>query len=432
MKPVHNVKPVHNAKKVSFWKSFLVLVAALITIILSTLIFMNSISDANIGNYLFYVTANIITAIIFGLFISTINSGSLNALGDFAGKVADGDLTAEAPDRYRNDRNRVSRFAGIIENVKKKLYQTVTDVIHSSHVLEEHVASVNHTLSIMNERITDTAAIAEELCSSMEEASASSVEMSNTAAEIEHAVQTVSQKAEEGASKSHEIYARAAGLETNVKSSIDKSEQVFSEIKFSLEQALEESKAVDEITALADAILSITSQTTLLALNASIEAARAGEAGKGFAVVANEISNLADNSKNTVTQIQAITKVVMAAVNNLSFSATNLLNFVANDVNNDYRDMLAAASSYSKDAVYVSDMTSDLNATAEELLASVQIMSKSIQEISKVAQEGVGTATVVIEQTTEISANTATIEDSMKRTRRTSEELKELAAKFKL
>lgn len=57
---------------------------------------------------------------------------------------------------------------------------------------------------------------------------------------------------------------------------------------------------------MASQILSITSQTNLLSLNASIEAARAGEAGKGFAVVAGEIGVLAGNSSETATQIQAI------------------------------------------------------------------------------------------------------------------------------
>lgn len=72
----------------------------------------------------------------------------------------------------------------------------------------------------------------------------------------------------------------------------------------------EESK---EILGIIKVITGISTQTNILALNASIEAARAGEHGKGFAVVARQIQQLAEQTKNAVDNIG---KIVTEAVSN--------------------------------------------------------------------------------------------------------------------
>lgn len=66
-----------------------------------------------------------------------------------------------------------------------------------------------------------------------------------------------------------------------------------------------------EIVGIVQTITGISSQTNILALNASIEAARAGEHGKGFAVVANEIQQLSEQTKTAVENIAEIISEVV-------------------------------------------------------------------------------------------------------------------------
>ena len=73
-------------------------------------------------------------------------------------------------------------------------------------------------------------------------------------------------------------------------------------------------KYMSQMNSIIDIINEITSQTSLLALNASIEAARAGEAGKGFAVVATEISHMADQTQNATVEITGLIKNVSDAI----------------------------------------------------------------------------------------------------------------------
>lgn len=73
----------------------------------------------------------------------------------------------------------------------------------------------------------------------------------------------------------------------------------------------------DRIEVMSGDIKTIAEQTNLLSLNAAVEAARAGDAGRGFAVVAAEVKKLAEQTKNSTTEIKHIVTQLQSETQNV-------------------------------------------------------------------------------------------------------------------
>lgn len=78
------------------------------------------------------------------------------------------------------------------------------------------------------------------------------------------------------------------------------------------------------IADLATGISALSEQTSLLALNAAIEAARGGEAGRGFAVVAGEVKNLATQTQENASKIDARLNALYARQEKLNVALQSL------------------------------------------------------------------------------------------------------------
>lgn len=316
--------------------------------------------------------------------------------------IAGGDLTHEmkAGDLKRKDD--FGELANALSSMRKTMQGLIGQVKAGSGSIHSVVHDINSNMSQLNSEIEDVSATTQELAASMQETASSADQISEMSGEIEEAAKSIAIRAQSGAESAEDIHRRASEAKDTAGENRQKVTRMLEEIRTGLENALEKAKVVDQIGVLAEAILNITGQTNLLALNASIEAARAGEAGKGFAVVADEIRNLAEQSQETVTNIQNVTDSVSTAMNNLSVDANRLLSFVDTEVVESFDLFEQMAEAYNKDAANVNDLVSDFSATSEELLASIDSILGLIKGISEAANDGAAGTSNIAEKTVNI------------------------------
>lgn len=351
---------------------------------------------------------------------------------DMAQKLEEGDLRARAGDKLLERKDEFGTLGEAMEVLAQTLDSVLGRVQGCGFSLAQDVSNVMTDVQALNDELTDISATTQELSAAMQETSASSTQIGEMAKQIEDVSRSVAARSQEGALKVSDIHGRAEAAKGNTALSKQKASDIKRHISGELKQALEDAQVVDEIKTLANSIQSITSQTNLLALNASIESARAGESGRGFAVVAGEIQALAEQTRVIVENIQKLTGDVTTAVNNLSGFAGQLLDFVAQDVSRDYGMFLKVADDYNGDAEYVNELVTDFSAVSQELLASVEAVASSIEDVGLATTESTTGVVTIATDSNDLSARSSDILENIQNVNEIAAALKEMVEHFQL
>ncbi|RKM57009.1 methyl-accepting chemotaxis protein [Butyrivibrio sp. X503] len=338
-----------------------------------------------------------------------------------------GDLTARINTKTNSEliffKNGFNKFIENLQNVMR-------EVKNGTVVLTTSEEEVSEKIQKANDNVTNTSAALQELSASMDTVSATATTMTEKLVDVKSATDSINAEVAEGKETAEHIKIEAESVQEEVNQKKSNTGSKMEELSAVLEQSVQDSEQVNQIGELTNVILDIASQTNLLALNASIEAARAGEAGRGFAVVAEEISSLAENSRQTAGNIQKISQGVTDAVKALSDNAMQVLEFINTTVLSDYDSFVEVGAKYENTASIIDDMLNKFSEKAENLGVIMEQMSEHVTSINQSVQESTVAINTSATNSTEIVGQMQGIGEAMDNNNKVTSQLSDSTKQF--
>lgn len=361
--------------------------------------------------------------IFFGIFFKFNVTKPVDYILSALDSISSGNLSNEVTLKSKDE---LQTIADSLDNTRKNFKSLISDLKNSAEGLAEDShrlydsavettqASENITSTIIDftGKMDDSVEIIERVFVDFDTLNSEAHIISNYVSDCKNSVERLKENSDSGM----DILGAAVNMilqtEKNV---VDTSEFV-----------TEFSNQIKEIITLLQAITGISEKTNLLALNAAIEAARAGEAGRGFNVVAEEIRKLAENSRQTVEDIQNITQKIVEGSNNateamnktkeVSIKSTSSVkqvqdNFMLiNELSNNIESKIDTVNEYNQgiqnkiehisyEISGASKTLKGLNSEINEITSSTEEQIATMEELQVVSQELSGTSAKLLEHT---------------------------------
>lgn len=293
-------------------------------------------------------TENVITAFFAAQQLE--QSTALQYLEEGLNRIIEGDVTKPIPSSEDSD------FPAKFEQLRIGYNGALDLLIKVCGTIAEMTADLEISTQDVNSATKDLALRTEAQASTLQE----------SAAAVEELTQSVKLSSENAARVDTE-------MKTARQQAVDAREIMMEAVKSMTD--IEESS--QQISSKIGAINQIAFQTNLLALNAGVEAARAGEHGRGFAVVASEVRALAVRASDTAKEISDI------------ITASGKQVEAGNEKVGKTGEALGVIT---ENVVKVSDLISQINATAIEQATTLESINQSVSKLDAVTQQNAAMA----------------------------------------
>lgn len=278
----------------------------------------------------------------------------IEEIRSYLGLLSEGDYSREVPEKFDGD------FIAIKEAlsaISVSLNDTMHKISSSSGAVSSNSSDTSEYAKKLYDGSLEQTEALQRLSSSVDEITGKINEIDENAKRVKVSADTAGIKVDEG--------------KTQMDSMLSTMNSIYNDMQ--------------EIMTISGLIEEISSQTSLLALNASIEAARAGESGKGFAVVAQQIGTLAEQTADALKKTGEI-------ISQANLSIENGLK-TANETGESFENVRQATEQFA-------EISDDMTHIAAEQKKTIQIVSEEVERVLTIADVNQGLA----KETDEIAA----------------------------
>ncbi|WP_414859355.1 methyl-accepting chemotaxis protein [Paenibacillus haidiansis] len=373
-----DVLAVYNTQDTTGWK----MVGTVATAELS--------KDANgilITTYVSAIVVAIITVLL-AVWMVRMIAYPLGKLRNLMEEGAKGNLNVRMHSKAKDE---IGQLTGSFNLMMEHITELVKQTNHSAK-------DVLDTASELTEASNKTAISAREIAIATEEIANGATSLANEAERGNSLTENISRQMEQVVLVNKEMEESAHQVEKSSQLGTEYLNGLLSKTNTTVEMINALTEKVDSLKASTSSVLkvldvmqNITQQTNILSLNATIEAARAGAAGRGFMVVADEIRQLADQSRQSITMVGEITDNIQREMNETVQALSEASPLFQEQISSVKETSQIFVSVQEQMAGFIRHLDT-VTASIDELNNSQNVLSEAMGNVSAVAEESSATS----------------------------------------
>ena len=283
-------------------------------------------------------------------------------------------------------KNEIASMSQSVQSLRSTFQEIISQLSSCNAELHNSATTSNDVAGKLVDCANDNAATTEELSASIDNTNTAIHNANMLVTNMNDVVTSIEASSSEGIRLSADVLSQNKALNQRLSTTLQDKMNKISQTKEQINEVVDKLSSIEQVKEMADDILTVTSQTKLLALNASIEAARAGQAGKGFAVVAEEIGKLSYESEQVVNRIQAIVENSNHSIDSIKSCFGDIVNFFEADIFVLFKQILELLTDSNNNVEVIKNAIDKIHSRVEEMTNAMKTISFEIDNVGQASE----------------------------------------------